>query len=644
MHMADQFSPHMEFVARHFWSDPNATLSSKNELRWGSHGSKCVDLDKGVWFDNEAAQGGGVLGLVEREAGLKGAEAVEYLRDLGVLIEDRREAALPKPAKRIVATYDYTDENGDLLFQVVRYEPKDFRQRQPDKESGDGWSWRVKGVRQVPYRLPEVIEAIATGKTVFIVEGEKDADKLWRLGIPATCNAGGAGKWPEAAQPTFAGARVVLLPDNDDAGRNHAAVVGAALKDTAADVRVLELSGLPPKGDVSDWLRDGGTAQALQDLAASARPWTPAAPASQFGAVLWRDISAAAPRTDYLIDDLCFPGDLGLIIGESRAAKTFGALDLALAIARGQPFFDMKTRRGLVLYQAGEGASGVISRLQAYGIHHELTTEHLPFVLLKRQIDLYSPEGDVDAFIAEAKAWQAWFGMPVSKIIVDTFSAATTGADENASKDVSRIISNGKKIKEATGASFSFVHHKNAAGVKARGHTSLFADSDYVLDFMHEEDEAGKTTGRHMTFRKVKDGPTGRRIDFKLQPVTIGSRDDGKPITSCVVAPAQDGDPQAGKNNRAQLTTGHLLVLRALKDALDKHGGYLPPTIEAPDYTRGVDWKVFYGAYRGLCDPDRTDDAIRQAVKRDGDYLLTRGLIGRSSPWVWITRKGNDWR
>ncbi|MEX0979297.1 MAG: hypothetical protein WDZ48_10615, partial [Pirellulales bacterium] len=92
---------------------------------------------------------------------------------------------------QIVATYDYRDEAGELLFQVVRYDPKDFKQRRP--KAGGGWEWSVKGVRVFPYRLPELLAEPT--RPVFVVEGEKDVDNLTRIGVLATCNAGGAGKW-----------------------------------------------------------------------------------------------------------------------------------------------------------------------------------------------------------------------------------------------------------------------------------------------------------------------------------------------------------------------------------------------------------------------------------------------------------------
>ena len=147
-----------------------------------------------------------------------------------------------------------------MLFQVVRYAPKTFRQRCPDGHGG--WSWRVRGIRQVPYRLPELLGA-ALDVPVFVVEGEKDADRLASLGLVATCNAGGANTWPEALTPAFAGRTVYILPDNDVAGRSHAQKVAAALEGVADSIRIVGLPDLPPGGDVSDWLDDGGDAAAL---------------------------------------------------------------------------------------------------------------------------------------------------------------------------------------------------------------------------------------------------------------------------------------------------------------------------------------------------------------------------------------------
>jgi 5S rRNA maturation endonuclease (ribonuclease M5) len=182
--------------------------------------------------------------------------------------------------RRIVASYDYLDSAGELVFQVVRYSPKDFRQRRPD--GSGGWIWNLDKVRPLVFHLPEITEAIALGKTIVIVEGEKDVLNLAKLGIVATCNAMGAAnlkaktpKWKREHALYLAGADVVILPDNDEAGRRHAKAVASSLKNIARRIRVLELPDLPPKGDVTDWLAAGHTAEELWELAEAAPEWAP---------------------------------------------------------------------------------------------------------------------------------------------------------------------------------------------------------------------------------------------------------------------------------------------------------------------------------------------------------------------------------
>jgi hypothetical protein len=255
-------------VAHHLLGESNAAMSKANELRFGTRGSLAVDLDKGVWHDHEEGVGGGVLDLIARETGITArAGQLSWLEKNG--LKEHRPAptltkpkAVPKP--KIEATYAYQDEDGKTLFEVVRFEPKDFRQRKPDGKGGFDWS--VKDVRQVPYHLPQLLGA-PWDKPVFIVEGEKDVLRLESLGLVATCNAGGAGKWPEALTEHFDGRRVVILADNDDAGHKHADKVATAISVAGSDdVRVLCLPGLPPKGDVSDWLDAGGTVEQLMQL------------------------------------------------------------------------------------------------------------------------------------------------------------------------------------------------------------------------------------------------------------------------------------------------------------------------------------------------------------------------------------------
>lgn len=148
----------------------------------------------------------------------------------------------------VVAEYNYCDEEGRLLYQVVRLDPKSFRQRKPDRTTATGWTWSTAGVRRVPYLLPELLTTDSK-EPIFIVEGEKDVHTLKAHGYTATTNAGGAGKWDASWSEFFVDRIVIIIPDNDESGKEHARDVAESL-DEVATVRLLELFDVK---DVTDW-------------------------------------------------------------------------------------------------------------------------------------------------------------------------------------------------------------------------------------------------------------------------------------------------------------------------------------------------------------------------------------------------------
>lgn len=195
-----------------------------------------------------------------------GCDSLAILKALGV-------NGTPHQTASIVATYRYQDAEGHDIREKLRFEPKDFRIRHRDAATGE-WVYKAGSGPAVLYRLPEIKTAIASGHTVFVVEGEKDADRLAALGLVATTNIEGAAqpnqrpKWKAAYTGQLKGAvRVVLLPDNDAPGRAHMSHIAKALWDQGIDARIIELNGLPEKGDVSDWLGAGHTAEELETLA-----------------------------------------------------------------------------------------------------------------------------------------------------------------------------------------------------------------------------------------------------------------------------------------------------------------------------------------------------------------------------------------
>ena len=228
-----------------------------------AHEDKRASLSVGQGTDGRA--------LVHCHAGCETTDVLTALDlDMKILAGDSVSTSRPAPAKQDVApiVYEYKDESCRLLFQVVRMPGKNFRQRRPDGKGG--WIWKLEDVDRVLYRLPELL-ASGSDRIVYVVEGEKDVEMLRGLGEVATTNPGGAGKWRPEYTGALCGRNVVILPDNDDVGRKHGEHVAGALVGAAASVKIVNLPGLPEKGDVSDWIAAGGTVAELRSLAEAAR-------------------------------------------------------------------------------------------------------------------------------------------------------------------------------------------------------------------------------------------------------------------------------------------------------------------------------------------------------------------------------------
>jgi len=302
------------------------------------------------------------LSIAENEKGVVllcdhgGCNTEDILYKIGLDYKDLYPDSIGS-TKRIVEQYDYRDEQGTLLYQVVRLDPKGFFFRQPDGK--DGWTNNVKGVRRVPYRLPEICEAVTQGKVVYIVEGEKDANALVGLGFEATCNPGGAGKWQEDFSTYFVGAEVVIIPDNDEKGESHAQNVASKLYGIAGSIRLLPLEA-SVSGDVSSWLANGGTAEEIQSQAQKAVEWSPKlddkperATSFTVAELLNMDFGDAKWVVEGLIPEGCT-----VLAGRAKIGKTFFALNLSMAKSDGSDAYGaFQVGAGRVLYIALEGTN-----------------------------------------------------------------------------------------------------------------------------------------------------------------------------------------------------------------------------------------------------------------------------------------------
>lgn len=479
--VAEKLHIHMGAVARHILGEPNPTLSSKTELRYGSHGSLSIDLDKGTWYDHEKQEGGGVLKFIENELHLANGTALNWLRDeLGV--------HLPTTARQPIAAYDYKDEHGNLLFQVVRFEPKDFRQRKPNG-GHDKWEWSVKDVRPVPYHLPQLLQA--NDRTIHIVEGEKDVHALERLGLIATCNAGGAGKWHKEFAPYFSGADVVILPDNDEAGEKHAKQVAGMLGQTAQRIRIVHLPGLKAKGDVSDWIAAGGTVMQLDALCQDAKPADPQAERVAAlklvgaGAI----VMGSYKQPKWAVPDFV-PEGLSLLAGKPKTGKSWLALDFCVSIAAGMyAMGNVKCESGPVLMLALED-----TERRLHGRLKAVLQGAAPPGLSQLQIATewrLADGGGLD----DLRAWLS-VNRDARLVLIDTLQKIRGARKKDAGvyEDDYRAIADFKKLADEFTVPIVMVHHLNKMGnsdplMAVSGTAGITGSADTILVLSREPND-----------------------------------------------------------------------------------------------------------------------------------------------------------
>jgi hypothetical protein len=242
----------------------------------------------------------------------------------------------PFPQGKWSAIYDYVDESGKMLFQVLRSPSKDFRQRKPDPSGKDGWSWKLGDTRRVLYRLPQVIQAVKDGQLIFICEGEKDVHTFEAHGLVATCNPGGAGKWKPEFAEILREAIVTVVADRDDPGRAHARQVRDSLVGRAAHVEIAE--AVEGK-DATDHVNAG---HSLADLTVT---WTSEKPAKvDLAPDLWEFIAVEDEPYDWIVPELLERGDRIIFTGFEGLGKSMATRQMAVAIAAGvHPFFTHKS-------------------------------------------------------------------------------------------------------------------------------------------------------------------------------------------------------------------------------------------------------------------------------------------------------------
>ena len=408
------------------------------------------------------------------------------------------------PRSSIATTYDYTDEHDNLLFQVVRKQPKGFYQRRPD--GSGGWVNKLGDCRRVLYRLPELVAADADD-WVFLVEGEKDTDRLRSLGLVATTVPGGAGKWRDEYTGSLQGRQVVVIPDNDEPGRTHADSVATALYGHARDIKVLPLPGVPEHSDVSDWLEDGHTRDELLALVESTRTSDPASVQS-----VQNVHTQAVPSVNKLntlitwAEDLPEPEDLA----DRQIWGPFASRG-ALALWSGIAGVGKSTLAyGLAVHAArGEEFGGL--QLPDQGVKVLLLDLETPEALRSAKLDAITegsrPIGQIAFWNETARVSvndliRAIREGETSLVIIDTLSIAFPVDSEDDNAAATEQMRSIKRVAAETDAAVIAIHHlgkgeQTEGGVySARGASARPAAADIVVSITHHKEEADVVTLR----------------------------------------------------------------------------------------------------------------------------------------------------
>jgi hypothetical protein len=596
--MTQNIAAYIEQVARYYWGDPKEKRG--HELRWGTHGSKSVDLRKGTWFDFEANEGGGVIDMVRANEGAQLRSLPEIMeKQFGIARQVQQSI---QPARYMSKAYDYIDEHGECVYQVVRYEPKTFRQRRPDGQGG--WIWNIKDVTPVPYNLPGIMAADPS-ETIWVVEGEKCAQLLIKQGFTATTNHGGAKNWSPELNKWFKGRSVVVLPDADAAGTRHAEVVVSNLYPVAKAVKLVTIPGLSEKQDVYDWMVAGGTRERLAEIA-DATPVLFDAPDVQDNAPAEADVFAVydvhylrnMPPVEWLVDGWLTKHGFAVLYGEPGAGKSFIAIDMALSMAYGKAWHDCATQRGAVLYIAGEGVGGLGKRIKAWQAHHKLTAD-VPFYVLPTAVRFREPD-DVERLLRTIDSLNTKF----SAVFVDTVARALLGGDENSATDMGMFVDACEVVKRHCGCAVVAIHHSGKDAARGmRGSTALLGAVDTSVRVSKLESTVTMAT------EKQKDAEPADDMAFEM--VSVALIDDTSVVMQAAKAPEK-------KARGVKLSEPQKIALQALRNLCVERG---------QNRVRVEDW---HDAHR-----EKTPDATRYKRRDARDALQQKRAIVIDGGYVW---------
>lgn len=520
--------------------------------------SMSFNFEKGVWRCHTENIGGGMVDFERRLNGTSSEEAMAAIKEIIGIPQGSFVYSSNKPE----AIYEYRDEQGRLLFQVVR-----SRNQQTGKKTisnrrplgTNNWEYTVEGTRRVLYHLGEVIRATE----VFVVEGEKCADAVRKAycdlkgesdaciadGFTATTNPHGAGKWREEFAPFFAGKKVIVVPDNDATGRAHMQTVAASVSRFALGVKWLELPLENEKDDVADYL-ETHTFDDLQRLVRTAPIWKNAndsglfVPASSF-------VCNVPSQIDWRIDRVIEKGTSGFIIALPKSGKSFATVAMAAALASGEPWLEFgvsePTRVALV---SREDAPGLTARRLKRAIVGLGKSPNDPVwktnLLVNTRDQSKNLMLDDDEQLATLIA--AMQDKRIEFCILDVLNVLHD-ADENDNSEMRRVLTRVSQIRKEVGCQVCIVHHSvkdwdetKTLSQLARGSSAISGFAEFIIG-IRMIDETTQT--RQMRF-ETKSSEPAHPLYWRINDQALAG--------GVVLARAPDYEPPTSKRNGPKKT------------------------------------------------------------------------------------------
>jgi AAA domain/CHC2 zinc finger len=457
--------------------------------------SLSVNLKAGVW---NCQAGCGKGGLVDFEMMASGCDFATARAHIASIVG----ADLFHAGTKAEAIYPYRDANNDVLFEKVRYPGKRFVQR---RSVGRGYTYDLRGVHRPLYNLPEVV----TANVVIIVEGEKEADNVTSAFAPigedvlkgsrvaVTTNFDGAGKWLEHYNPYFAGKKVIILPDNDDAGAKHAERVARAVHPYALGVRIVNLPGLDAHGDVSDYLREHSAHDLIAEIA-TAKPWyLPKVEQTIFDLTV-KFVAVTPDEIDWLIEGVIPRGSNGMITASPKGGKSWAAIDMSIALALGEPWLGFRVPRPVRVALVSREDNPNLTAWRFKNLWRGRTAHNPKLIETNHYINtrVQSPQLLLDDEQQLTELMEAMRAFNPEFVIFDVFNVLHT-ADENDNSEMRIVLSQLSRIQAEIKCGIAVIHHFNKSETgsithRLRGASSIAGWCEWVIG-ISMQDEATKT-------------------------------------------------------------------------------------------------------------------------------------------------------